>query len=1086
MKILSIEFENLNSLVGRTKIDFTDPIFVESGVFAIVGPTGAGKTTILDAICLALYGRTPRLSGIGKSDNEIMSRGTGECSAEVRFETHRGVFRCTWSQHRAGRKANGNLQTQKHEIVDEKTGEILENRVSQIDQIVIEKTGMNFDRFTRSMMLAQGEFAKFLQSNDGDRAAILEQITGTEIYCDISKAVFERNRDEEQKKALMSKEIEGLSVLDAQSRETIRLEHATLSEQAELQKEHSSRIRQAIGYLDRMNELRNTEQKLRVEKDRIFKEEEDFAFDARRLAEARKAESIHPTFEKLGLLRRQLETNQNRLNELAKLLQSSDAALTKTKVRSEDAAEQLKKTELHVREEKPRIQAVRTLDQEVDSVAKILLDLEHQQELDAAKIATRNKDIEKLEDELKDLCGDRTVEATQSEITRIEREIETLFDGRDIESILSEQKILQSEKDHWHQLKTILSELDEQIRLKADIEKQAKANETERVDLKNRLTSQKKNAGQLQEIVSLLETQREQLQRIQNLETQRQHLVDGRPCPLCGSLEHPFATDHFPQPDENAVKLDEQRTLLRETEDIVRKIEQETVRNEEQSRQTREKSDENIERTERLRSDAEQILVVLDPDAMPDADRVEARLIQTSERIDCLNQKLTDIEKLRKTVDRHKNDIKKSNEILAQIEKEKAIRQTIDAARESRKDDIAKRSSEKQKLTQQRLELFGETNPDDAEKLLDEQIEQKRRALKLAETDRTEAENKCVETRARHGAVETSITTDKEAIKNTNGEFYVLCEQAEFVSEQDYFSAKLDARELERLTEKQSELNRRKQETETLWKKNQEDIEAEQAKAAQIQVEQNKTEQVESKPSEPAPWDSTDRDALAEKLDEIETNLQMLRERIGSLTEQLRKNDELSKKQDELRQAYDKQFQECAVWKKLNDLIGSASGKKFQTFAQGLTFTQMIRQANRQLEKMSDRYVLIQNDQAEKALELQVLDAYQAGTIRSTKNLSGGESFLISLALALGLSAMSSRNVRVDSLFLDEGFGTLDEQTLDTALTVLEGLRQEGKQIGIISHVATIRERINTRIRVRRIKEGRSSVEIETTEAVKK
>ncbi len=109
----------------------------------------------------------------------------------------------------------------------------------------------------------------------------------------------------------------------------------------------------------------------------------------------------------------------------------------------------------------------------------------------------------------------------------------------------------------------------------------------------------------------------------------------------------------------------------------------------------------------------------------------------------------------------------------------------------------------------------------------------------------------------------------------------------------------------------------------------------------------------------------------------------------------------------------------------------------------------MIGQANRQLQKMSDRYLLVRD--REQPLELNVVDGYQAGEIRSTKNLSGGESFIVSLALALGLSSMASRNVRVDSLFLDEGFGTLDEEALDTALETLAGLQQDGKLIGVIS-----------------------------------
>lgn len=134
----------------------------------------------------------------------------------------------------------------------------------------------------------------------------------------------------------------------------------------------------------------------------------------------------------------------------------------------------------------------------------------------------------------------------------------------------------------------------------------------------------------------------------------------------------------------------------------------------------------------------------------------------------------------------------------------------------------------------------------------------------------------------------------------------------------------------------------------------------------------------------------------------------------------------------------------------------------------------MVSHANRQLEKMTDRYLLIRDD--EQPLELNVVDNYQAGEIRSTKNLSGGESFIVSLTLALGLSQMASRKVRVDSLFLDEGFGTLDQESLDTALETLGSLQQDGKLIGVISHVPALKERISTQIMVTPQSGGRSQI----------
>ena len=166
------------------------------------------------------------------------------------------------------------------------------------------------------------------------------------------------------------------------------------------------------------------------------------------------------------------------------------------------------------------------------------------------------------------------------------------------------------------------------------------------------------------------------------------------------------------------------------------------------------------------------------------------------------------------------------------------------------------------------------------------------------------------------------------------------------------------------------------------------------------------------------------------------------------------------------------QEQKVARWGALHELIGSADGKKFRNFAQGLAFERVVAQANRALQRMSDRYLLKRSPAH--PLELDVVDAYQGDEVRSTKNLSGGERFLVSLSLALGLSGMAGRSVRVDSLFLDEGFGTLDEEALETALDALMSLRRDGKQICVISHVQALKERIAAQIQVEPLQDGRS------------
>ena len=214
MRIHTIRLANLNALAGEWEIDLDHPAYADS-IYALTGPTGAGKTTILDAISLALYGRTPRLERIGKAGNETMSRHSGHCHAEITFSTRAGRYRSHWSQHRARRKAGGELQNPKHELADATSGKILATGLKDTAAAIEKLTGMDYQRFTRAMLLAQGDFAAFLRAAPDERAPLLEQITGTEIYSRISIAVHERLRDALEQQRQLATETAGITPPDA-------------------------------------------------------------------------------------------------------------------------------------------------------------------------------------------------------------------------------------------------------------------------------------------------------------------------------------------------------------------------------------------------------------------------------------------------------------------------------------------------------------------------------------------------------------------------------------------------------------------------------------------------------------------------------------------------------------------------------------------------------------------------------------------------------------------------------------------------------------------------------------------------------
>jgi exonuclease SbcC len=247
MRILKLRFANLNSLVGEWAIDFTHQAYLDDGIFAIIGPTGAGKSTLLDALAIALFGRTSRIDGLTKSGNEVMSRRTGHCFSEVLFETSSGRYRCRWEQRRAREQPDGELQQPKQRISDA-DGKVLADKIRDVGDLVERLGGLDFHRFTRSMLLAQGQFSAFLNANADARAPLLERITGSDIYSRISIHVHLRRGELRHDVELLEVEMGADPILDGQELE--RLQRRLAGEERE-----ARQLAQRLTLLRRLREL---------------------------------------------------------------------------------------------------------------------------------------------------------------------------------------------------------------------------------------------------------------------------------------------------------------------------------------------------------------------------------------------------------------------------------------------------------------------------------------------------------------------------------------------------------------------------------------------------------------------------------------------------------------------------------------------------------------------------------------------------------------------------------------------------------------------------------------------------------------
>ncbi len=328
--------------------------------------------------------------------------------------------------------------------------------------------------------------------------------------------------------------------------------------------------------------------------------------------------------------------------------------------------------------------------------------------------------------------------------------------------------------------------------------------------------------------------------------------------------------------------------------------------------------------------------------------------------------------------------------------------------------------------------MYGDKKPDVEEGRLNKEIADVEKAEQKARSLDTELQQKLTTARTYVDSLKKRIEQRTPELKTAEADFSTALNPAGFTDENAFLEARLSQEDRESLFSRAKKL----------------DDAGTELKAKQKDRETRLATEVAKKLTDKA------LEELEPQSKEFEESLKELSDDIAGLKHKLSENATAKERIKEKQSAIEAQKKECHRWEMLHGLIGSADGKKYRSFAQGLTFELMVSHANRQLEKMTDRYLLIRDEQ--QPLELNVIDNYQAGEIRSTKNLSGGESFIVSLTLALGLSKMASRKVRVDSLFLDEGFGTLDEEALETALETLSGLQQEDKLIGVISHVSVL------------------------------
>ena len=1127
MKFLQLEILNLASLdkQGGEVINFEEGALGESTIFSIVGPTGSGKSTLLDAICLALYNRAPRyprkkgdknqnIEIFGAADasesnrlaptdsRNILTRGKKEGYSKLTFLANNGsIYRAEWHV-RFQRVRYENAKTVLYKITrngEETTEETAD--WNELPNII----GLDYDQFLRTVLIAQGSFANFLTAKENERYELLEKLIGCEeTYTNIATEIKKAKDQATDAYNQMAASVEAVKQNLLNDEELAQLkEEITLLEKAEKEldsqlkaisenlqwyEENDKQTKQITIYQADMEQAANAIKDIQAQIIRLQLHDEVQPAVSLLQEVERQTQSIHEQEGNILKAEGNIKSQESAISESEKTLASLKEAVSK-------AQEQLEKA-------LPVIAEARALKTKMEAAMPNLKEKKEALELAQKENQTALKDVEENARNIKKWEAETekanlALKTTKEEIAKQKQVLQEATQAAEQAWETEKNKTAGQNIEELQNSKTVADRKQQDVQQAIKVVAHLDAATTEKQKNEERILFLGKRNAEIDEALGKLtiEALTQETQTLRNAytlmvsekwEIHRANLTEGKPCPLCGSTTHPYHTDNR-QFEEATTELSQ---LLKAKEDLL-KLQQKEEKNLSGERkqndgevQTLQKQQEKLSGEIATYEEEWKVLIAQYP-KIPKAEAelkallpiYEDKAKEATGKLSLFNKIQKEIERLTQLKDKAVKDEvayeSKASVILNNAQESASTCATKLAEHKALTTNLISQEKNKKETYEKALQAWN-----NAKKEMEEWQAQYQQILNGEEPDAAEQRLTAAKDEATKAADDQNenINKLKAELANSKGSYQTMLSQNKTMKE--YLQAK--EKELDLWIKEYNKQLKEKSirpsliDLNTIWEMlhsaedwnaiRREKDEKEKAVASTTALYQS-AEKTHQQHLEHQPVQT--RDALSAIQQEYQERSQ--RNELIAANARMQNHQEAVKQLGDKAEALQLVTQEKDDWTAITDAIG-ADGKTLRKIAQCYTLSFLIAHANQEIRKFNSRYEL---QQVKHSLGIRVIDHDRADDIRDTTSLSGGETFIVSLGLALGLSALSSRNISFENLFIDEGFGTLDPDTLATVIDSLAMLQSsQGKKVGVISHTDTMSERITTQIRI--IKNGNS------------